>query len=365
MTEQIQDVFDEFTHRDWQTISEHEDAPVRFAVIGLGWFTRDWAIPGFKRGQFTEPTVTVSSSKEKAEEWADDFDMAAGITYEEFHDGAASDLYDAVYICTPNALHLEYARTAADLDKDVLCEKPMEVDAESAAEMVDVCRDVTLMVAYRMQTEPAVRRMRELIADGFIGDVVHVHGDMSQVMLGEIGLEEGGDVTQWRLKQDLSGGCALIDLGLYPLNTTRFILDADPVRVYAQTRSEHEAFEEVDEHASWHMEFPDGVTALNTVSQNSQHSSTLQIKGTEGQLILDPAFFEREDRGLRVVRGGTEADIDFDQVHQLEEEFDYFAHCLLTGEQPQSTGEHGLVDMQVVDAIYESADTGAPVDLDL
>ncbi|MFB6106000.1 MAG: D-xylose 1-dehydrogenase Gfo6 [Halobacteriaceae archaeon] len=357
--------FDEFTRRDWQEIDDHEDAPVRVAVIGLGWFTRDWAIPGFQRGQFTEPTVTVSSSKEKAERWADDFDMEAGITYEEFHAGEAADAYDAVYVCTPNALHLEYVETAAEMGKDVLCEKPMEVGVESAEEMVEVCDEagVTLMIAYRMHTEPAVRRMRELVADGFVGEVVQVHGDMSQVMLGEIGLEGGGDVDQWRLKQDLSGGCAMMDIGIYPLNTTRFVLGEDPVRVYGQTRSEHAAFEEVDEHVSWHMEFPDGVTAVCTASQNAQHSSTLRVKGTEGQLVLDPAFFEREDRGLRVERGGTETEIDFDQVHQLEEEFDYFAHCLLTGTEPHGTGEHGLVDMRIIDAVYESAETGEPVDL--
>jgi xylose dehydrogenase (NAD/NADP) len=254
---------------------------------------------------------------------------------------------------------LEYGEKANDERKAVLSEKPMEATVERAERLVETCAaaSVPLMVGYRMQTEPAVLRVKELIGDGFIGEVVHVHGNMSQVMLGEL----TEDVDQWRLKRERSGGCALMDIGIYPLNTTRFVLEADPHRVVCHTRSEHDAFSEVDEHAAFQLKFDDGVHALCTVSQNAAHASRLEITGTEGQLVLDPACYEREDRGLTVVRGGVKAEIEFEQAHQLEEEFAYFGHHLLTGNEFQADGRHALVDMQLLDAIYESAATGAPV----
>lgn len=82
----------------------------------------------------------MRSSTEKTEEVATDVETAVhGITYEEFHDSVVSDAYDAVYICTSNAFHLDYAETAAELGKHVLSEKPMKPTVEGAREMVNVC----------------------------------------------------------------------------------------------------------------------------------------------------------------------------------------------------------------------------------
>jgi xylose dehydrogenase (NAD/NADP) len=351
--------FDDFTRRDWQTRDpDGVSDPVRLALVGLGWFTREWALPGIQRSAFTEATVVTDVDTDAVDAFTSEHDLT-GVSPEEFRAGAVADEYDAVYVATPNATHLEYVEAAADQGKAVLCEKPMEATLDRAERLVATCeeRDVPLMVGYRMQTDPAVRRVKDLLDEGFVGDVVHVHASMSQVMLGE--LSESTD--QWRLDSELSGGCALMDLGVYPLNTTRFLLGADPERVSGHTHSVHEAFSEVDEHASFDLGFPDDVQAHCSVSQNAQHASRLEVTGTEGQLVLDPAFYEREAREVTVVRGGMEADIEFDPVHQLEEEFAYFGHHLLTGTPFSPDGEHALVDMRVLDAVYESADTGAPV----
>ena len=352
---------DEFARRDWETLDPNAVAdPIRVAVVGLGWFAREWALPGIARSAYTEATVVSDVDAGAVEATAAERDLT-GVTPEELRSGTVADEYDAVYVATPNATHLEYVEAAAAQGKAVLCEKPLEVTPERARKLVAACDDagVPLMVGYRMQTDPAVRRLRDLLDAGVAGEVIHVHATMSQTMLGEL----GSDTDQWRLDPSLSGGCAVMDLGVYPLNTTRFALGEDPVRVSGRTRSEHEAFADVDEHASFRLEFPDDVDAFCTVSQNAQHASRLEVTGTDARLVLDPAFYEREDRGFAVVRGGTRVDVDFEQVHQIEEEFAYFGHQLLTGEPFFPDGDHALVDMRALDAIYESAATGAPVAL--
>jgi xylose dehydrogenase (NAD/NADP) len=359
MSSSVPEVLDDFTRRDWQ--AENAGGVVRFAMVGLGWWTRAEAIPAVVDADFCETTVVVSGSPEKAERATDLADsISHGITYDQFHDGAAADAYDAVYVVTPNALHLPFVETAAELGKAVLCEKPMEATVDRARQVRDVCEghDVPLMVAYRMQTEPAVRRARELVEGGAIGDPVLVHGNMSQRLLAEV----VPDPDQWRLDPDLSGGATVMDIGLYPLNTARFVLDADPVRVRAHTTVEDDAFADVgDEHVSFGLEFADGTLATCTASQSAYQSSHLRVTGTEGEVEIDPAFYNRQDRGFRLSWRGQTVDLDFDQVNQMTEEFDYFAHCLLTESRPHPDGDHALVDMQVLDAIYTAADRSRDV----
>ena len=369
----LQDLLDGFGRRDWQS-AQPEDGPVRLAMVGIGWWTREQAIPAVEESDLCETTVAVSSSREKAGAVVDEADtVERGITYDEFVEGEATDAYDGVYVATPNALHLPYAEAAADHGKDVLCEKPMEADAERAAAMVEAFdgADARLMVGYRMQTEPAIRRMRELLREGFLGEPAHVTGHMTQRLLSMF-----DDPDQWRLDPDLAGpGTSVTDLGIYPINTARFVLGADPVAVSATTHSSADAFDRVpDERASFEVEYEasdgggaseagDRVLASFAASQNADRSSSFTVVGTEGEATMAPAFAMEADRSLAVSRGTTAAEFAFEPRDEMTEEFDYFADRILTGGEIVPDGEHGLVDVRTIEAIYEAAETGERVEL--
>jgi xylose dehydrogenase (NAD/NADP) len=350
------DDLDTLARRDWQ--ASDDDGPVRFALVGLGWWTREQVLPAIEKSTFCAATALVSGDAAKAERLAAESDADAALTYDAFHAGDAADTYDAVYVCTPNATHLEYVETAAELGKAVLCEKPMTAEVAAAERMVEACAtaDVPLMIAYRMQTEPGVRRVKELLADGVIGDPVQVHGHMSDDIFAFI---DDGD--HWRLTPALSGGATVNDIGIYPLNTTRFLLDADPVAVYGTTDWEHAWFEGQDQHTSFQVEFPDSVIASCTATHTATEGSHLRIVGTEGELTIEPLFFPHDAPTIRVVAGANRATLDIPPRDQMTEEFDYFADCLLTGRDPHPDGEHGLVDMRTIAAIYESAERGERV----
>ena len=135
---------DSYDDRDWRT---DVDGTVRYALVGLGWWTVDVAMPAIEASELGETTVLVSSTARKADRVGDENGVDRGLSYDEFHDGAATEEYDAVYVGTPNATHLAYAETAADLGKAVLCEKPLEATVERAQRLVEACADVPLMVA--------------------------------------------------------------------------------------------------------------------------------------------------------------------------------------------------------------------------
>jgi len=353
----LQEYMDEFTARDWPRA---EEGTVRFAMVGLGWWTMEFAIPATEVLDHLETTVVVSSTTEKAEGVAEDHEsIEHGLTYDEFQDGAATDAYDAVYVATPNALHLPYVEAAAEFDKDILCEKPLEASTERAEQLVEAAEDVTLGVEYRMHVQPAVRMMRELVDAGFVGDVAMVHGNMSQPLL-----DINDNYDQWRLNPDMAGpGASVTDLGVYSINTTRFVIDEDPVAVTATDWSGHEAFDEVpDERAAFTVEFPDGVVAACTASQNTQETSNLRVIGTEGELLLEDAFLSG-DRELTITRGETTITTEFDGIEETRRSLEYFGDHLLTGTEILGDGEHGLVDQRAIDAVYEAAESGERVEL--
>jgi predicted dehydrogenase len=350
--------FDEFTAKDWP---QAEEGTVRFAMVGLGWWTLDYAIPATDVLDHLKTTVVVSSTEAKADRVAGEHEtIQHALTYDEFQDGEASEAYDAVYVGTPNALHLPYVETAAAFDKAVLSEKPVEANAERAQELVETASDIFLGVEFRMHVQPAVRLMRELVADGFIGDPTHVHSDMAQLLL-----DINDDPDQWRLNPELAGrGGSVTDLGIYAIDTTRFVLGSDPVAVQGATWSGSEAFESIpDERAAFTLEFPDGVLAACTASQNAYNTSHLSVTGTEGRLLLEDAFLGGE-RVLTIERGDTTVTTEFDQIRETRRSFEYFGDHLLTDTPILGDGEHALVDQYAVDAVYESAERDERIELD-
>ena len=350
---------------DFDGLAEHDWAgtdgdPVRFAMVGLGWWTREQAIPAVETADGAETTVLVTGSPEKAEAVAADVDsVAATLTYEEYGDGDAADEYDAVYVCTPNALHREHVEAAADHGKAVLCEKPLEASVEEAEALVEACEaaDAPLMVAYRVVTSPSARRARELIRDGAVGEVVSVVGHMSDTIL------ESAGPDSWRLDPDLSGGTTVNDLGIYPLSTIRFVLDEGPRAVQATTTAARSEFEGVDEHATFTLEFSDSLLAACTVSHSAEVTSSLRFVGTEGELTLEGVFFPGAEKVLRLSRGETTGEFRSNPPNQMTEEFEYFADHLRAGADFEPDGEMGVADIRVIEALYESAETGERVEL--
>jgi xylose dehydrogenase (NAD/NADP) len=346
----------DLTARDWETGPE---GVVRFAVVGLGGFAREAALPALQDADYCEPTVAVSGSAEKAEAVAAAFDADHGLTYEAYADGAARDAYDAVYVATPNALHLPHVETACEYGSAVLCEKPLEATPERAAALVDTCAaaGVPLMTAYRMQTDPVVRRLREVVQSGGVGDPLQLHGGFSiDVLAGDRGPD------QWRLDRDLAGGGALMDVGVYPLNTARFLLDADPTAVVGTTSGEG-AFEDVDESVAFQLRFPGDVTASFTAGFSGDRESFLTVRGSEGTVDLRNAFSAGGERRVRVRRDDAEVDLTGPAVDEVREEFDYFADAVLSGWDIGPDGRDGLTDVRAMQAVYEAAENDAWVAL--
>jgi xylose dehydrogenase (NAD/NADP) len=363
MSMDVSQLLDGVTERAWTETVVDPD-PIRVATVGYGWWTAEYALPAMVDLEACTPTVVVSGTPEKrdraVEKW-DTVDRALG--YDAFADGVAANAYDAVYVCTPNGRHLPMVETAAGLGKAVLCEKPIEATPDRAERLVEACATagVPLMMAYRMQVDPAVRRLRDLLAEGVVGDPVHVHGHMGQCLP-----DLFPDTDHWRYDPELTGpGVSMTDLGVYPLNTARFLLGRDPVAAAATARSESPAFASVpDEHLTARITYEGGIQASFSVSQNSAFDAELTVYGTAGTLRTTPPFFGADRQRVALKRDGNVTTVEYDPVDQVRELFAYFSDRVRSGASIEPSGRHALTDARAVAAVYEAVERDTEVAID-
>jgi xylose dehydrogenase (NAD/NADP) len=336
----------ELSERDWT--STIGDETLRLAVVGYGSFATDFAVPAIRRAEPTELTVVVSRSE------PDHLDGCRCIDYESYREGVAQDAYDAVYVSTPNALHVPHAATAADLGKPALVEKPMAATTAGCDRLTGAFdrADVPLMVAYRTQLDPVIRGIKRLVSNGEVGT--------PKVVTSSFSFSMDTDEAGWRLVEELAGGGALTDVGVYPINTIRYVLDEDPTTVTASIRHPGPPFDSIERSAHVQLEFSQ-CTALISASFDAAFDSFLRIVGTEGVLELNPAYTSDGDRRLVLTSGDQRTSWAPTYTDELVETFAYFASRVLDDRPVEPDGRDGWTDLRVVAAAYESAELGSPV----
>lgn len=168
------------------------------------------------------------------------------------------------------------------------------------------------------------------------------------------------DNGQWRLQKDLAGGGSLVDVGIYVIQAARYVVGQNPIAV-KNVKIENKIFErpsEVDGDVSWEMEFPDGVTAFCN-SSYTKKSDQLLIEAEEGWVEISPAYYYY---GLK---GSTEqGPLKLKRINQQKAQMEGIADTIINGTHNRASGIDGLIDIQIIEAIYKSAKTGERVTLE-
>lgn len=255
---------------------------------------------------------------------------------------AADPDIDVIYVATPHAHHHAAAMACLAGGKPVLCEKPLTLDRAAGAELVQEAknRGLFLMEAMWMRCNPAIRKIRELISDGVIGDVVTVHADL--------GLQGPFEPTH-RLRDPALGGGALLDLGVYPIHLAHLLLGAPAtVRSWA-----HLTPEGVDETTGLLLGYESGAVAALTCSISGASRNAASITGTLGRLDLPEGFYAPRSFVLRRKDGEAETfDFPF-EGHGFHFEAVEVQRCLAEGlrESPLVPHATTLDIMELMDAI--------------
>lgn len=315
------------------------------ALMGLGGYAGIVA-RAMRQCQMATLTGIVTGTPSKIETWKKDYNIADKniYNYDNLQNIAKNPDIDVVYITTPNSLHHKHVLQVAATGKHVICEKPLADTAQQAREMIAACKKagVKFYVGYRLHFQPHTRELIRMRQAGEFGKVMHVNNYMGFKI---------GDPTQWRLKKALAGGGAMMDVGVYALNGARYATGEEPIWVTAQeSKTDPVKFAEVDETITFQLGFPSGAIAECGTTYNFNNFERLYMIGEKGFAELSPAF------GYGPIKGRTHlGEMQIQDVTHQAAQMDGLADCILNGKpDPNMTGEEGLKDMIVIDAVYES-----------
>ena len=328
---------------------------IRYAVVGLGWFAQDAALPAFIHAENSELVALVSGDRIKLEELSKMYNVQHTYTYAEYDDLLNSGKIDAVYIALPNHLHCDYTIRAARAGIHVLCEKPMAVTVDECQAMIEAASDhqIKLMIAYRLHLETANLAAVEVLRSGQIGEPRIFNSLFTQQTV-------AGTI---RLQQSTGGG-TLEDIGIYCINAARYLFQAEPTVVYATSASDSEQrFAEVAEMTSVVMHFPQDRLATFTCSFGAAPVSIYQVLGTKGDLRVTPAYTSQGAIEHYLTIEGKTQQHSFGSHGQLAAVFVYFSDCILHDREPEPSGMEGAIDVQIIRALYESIATNRSIRL--
>lgn len=329
---------------------------LRVAIMGLGSYgTRvAEAMQSCKRAKLAG---VISGTPSKIKRWQEKYHIPPKNCYNyETYDAIKNNPdIDAVYVITPNALHHDAVLRVASAGKQVICEKPMGVNAREGQEMVDACRKagVKLLVGYRMHFEPNTLRIIEMRNKGEFGKIMFFQG-LSGFRI--------GDPTQWRLKKELSGGGALMDIGIYAVNGARYMTGEEPVWITAQeTKTDPVKFKEgIDETIQFQLGFSGGAVASCLSTYNMNFLDRFFLNGQKGFAELHPAT------GYGPIKGRThQEELPPSRITQQTIQMDEMAGIILEDKKPvvPVDGEEAVKDLAIMDAIYEACKTKRKVRL--
>jgi predicted dehydrogenase len=277
--------------------------------------------------------------------------------YENFDNIKDNPDIDAVYIITPNALHKSQAIRVAKAGKHVISEKPMALNAKEGEEMIAACKraNVKLLVGYRMHFEPKTLEVIRMRKEGEFGTILFFQG-LSGFRI--------GDPSQWRLNKQLAGGGSLMDIGIYSINGSRYMIGEDPVWVTAQeTKTDTIKFKEgVDQTIQFQLGFPGGAVASCLSTYDMNGLDKFYLNGEKGFAEMQPST------GYGPIKGRTHKG-ELDQPHMTHQtvQMDEMSDIILNSKQPivPVNGEEALKDLKIIDAIYEACRSGKKISLKL
>jgi predicted dehydrogenase len=335
------------------------DGPVlRVAIMGLGSYGTRVA-EAMQSCKMAKLTGVISGTPSKIKDWQAKYNIPDKncYNYENFDHIKDNPEIDAVYVITPNGLHHDQVIRVARAGKHVISEKPMAVNAKEGQEMIDACKqaNVKLLVGYRMHFEPKTLEIIRMRKEGELGKVLFFQGLCGFKI---------GDPNQWRLNPKLSGGGSMMDIGIYAINGSRYMIGEEPIWVTAEEiKTDHEKFKEgIDETIQFQFGFPGGAVAscLSTYSMNNLDRFFLNAE--KGFAELWPST------GYGPIKGRTNKG-ELTQPHTTHQtvQMDEMAAIIFAGKQPvvPVDGEEALKDLKIIDAIYLAVKTGKKVELHL
>ena len=339
------------------TIKPYDGKKLNIAICGLGRYG-SYLAEGIVVSKYCHLAGIVTGTPAKAEDWKKRYNIPPSniYNYQNFDEIVKNKDIDLVYVVLPNSMHKEFTIRAAKAGKHVIVEKPMALTVQDCQEMIDACNKarVQLAVGYRLHYEPYNMEIKRLGQEKVFGQVRLIEASLGYKL-------DGLDPTDWHIKKLMSGGGPLVNLGVYCVQCSRYILGEEPISVTAQFGpvTKKELFSEVEESITWQLQFPSGAVSTSTSSYNCNVDRVF-ASADEGFFELSPAisygpFKARTSNG----------ELHFPDINQQATQCDEIAKVLLENKKLPNhiIGEEGLKDVRIMQAIYKAAQASMKISI--
>jgi predicted dehydrogenase len=326
---------------------------VKWGILSTASIAQRRVLPAMLNCELAEISAIASRSLDKAREVAAKF--AIPKAYGSYEELLADSEIEAIYNPLPNHLHVEWSIQAARHRKHVLVEKPLSRNVPEARQLLKAGYEfqVKICEAFMVRTHPQWLRTAELVHSGRIGKLRSILGYFSYFNV---------DPLNTRNIADDAGG-ALMDIGCYPIKTSRFVFDEEPARVIAAI--ERDPLFKTDRLTSAILEFPSGQSVF-TVSTQMVYYQKMQFFGTTGRIDIEIPFNAPTDKPTRIfiddgkdLYAGASAEIEsFPICDQFTIQADLFSKAIREDTEVPNPLEDSVRNMAVIDALFRSGKSG-------
>ena len=339
---------------------------LKVGVIGLGMGRAH--ITGFQGHPGAEVVALADPNEGRLVQTGKEFKVAA--LYADGEEMISKESLDIVSVAVPNKFHKPLTIAALNAGCHVLCEKPMAMNAGEARQMLAAARKEKrrLMINFSFRFTPQSWAMKKEVDGGALGDIYYAR----TVWMRRRGMPGFGG---WFGQKAMAGGGPLIDLGVHRIDLALWLMGYPKATwvlgstydhiASAVARKQKKAFD-VEDLAVALVKFENGATLAIEASWagNIKENELMETRllGTKGGLLqrnLDEGY--RFDFELFLEKNGAQYDMKPHNLPAVSGSMGHFADCILNNKPNTATGEEGLMVMQLLDAIYESARKGAPV----
>ena len=330
--------------------------PIRFAILGFGYHAAFRLVPSFRNCQHATLLGFHRRDSAKSARDAAAYNLRAFGSAEAL---CASPEVDAVFITSPDALHLPDAQLAFMHNKPVLCEKPLTSNGADADAMLAAANFSHQLfgVAHHYRWAHAIQQIRSRVAAGEIGEPRTAHAEFNYAAQ--------FSRRPWITDPALAAGGPIGDVGVHCIDTLRFILGAlsggNSMRVTSvstiATQDAHSG--PVEASASMQFEFANNVLASVNVSARAQYRTQIEIVGSEGVLVAENGMTVDHPVDIVLRRKGVHVNTNtVSNADAYTRMIDNFAQALRDHEEFLGPGTEGVHNQHILDAAYKSWHSG-------
>jgi predicted dehydrogenase len=325
---------------------------IRWGVLGTAKIALTKVIPAMQRSPWCEIAAIASRDHAKAVETAERLQIPN--SYGSYEELLADSSIEAIYNPLPNNLHVPFTIKAAEAGKHVLCEKPIAMNAAEARTLIDVRErtGVRIQEAFMVRTHPQWLETRRLINAGKIGSLRAISGFFSYF---------NPDPANIRNQLELGGG-ALMDIGCYPINVSRFMYASEPTRVVSHIARDPATG--TDTLTTAMLDFPNGHSTFTCSTRLAPYQRMI-FHGTEGRIEVLIPFNAPNDRPTQILldtsddlSGQSAETIELPICDQYEIQGTLFSRAIRENREQAIPLEDSINNMKVIDAVFCSATTG-------